>query len=155
MKFTNLSINALNFLWDFGDGCTSNSENPFHKYTTSGTYLISLIVFNGICADTAISNITVINSSGIINNNIVNKFDVYPNPVINQTNIVFSLNISTNLTIDLINNIGVKINEIYDGNVNPNKQYNIEFNNHNIPAGVYYIIFKTNYFVEIKKIVII
>jgi len=32
------------FEWDFGDGSTSNEENPIHKFESSGTYSVSLTV---------------------------------------------------------------------------------------------------------------
>ncbi|MEM7040659.1 MAG: PKD domain-containing protein, partial [Bacteroidota bacterium] len=40
--------------WDFGDGGTSNLQNPSHVYSMEGTYTITLIVTNAIgCTDTA------------------------------------------------------------------------------------------------------
>lgn len=41
--------------WDFGDGDTSNLQNPFHAYDTTGTYDVQLIATtaNG-CADTVV-----------------------------------------------------------------------------------------------------
>jgi len=37
-----LSVNS--YRWDFGDGNTSNSQNPSHTYTTPGNYSVSLQV---------------------------------------------------------------------------------------------------------------
>jgi hypothetical protein len=34
------------WLWDFGDGTTSSSQNPSHFYSKPGTYTISLIITN-------------------------------------------------------------------------------------------------------------
>ncbi len=42
INFTNLSSNADSYLWDFGDGNTSTTENPNHSYTTSGMYQVCL-----------------------------------------------------------------------------------------------------------------
>lgn len=44
-----------NWLWDFGDGSTSYSQNPCHTYNTHGTYTVSLLVtdING-CNNTAV-----------------------------------------------------------------------------------------------------
>ncbi len=36
--------NATSWLWDFGDGSTSTSENPSHTYNSPGTYDITLSV---------------------------------------------------------------------------------------------------------------
>ena len=36
--------NPITFLWDFGDGATSDAENPIHAYPFAGTYNVSLAV---------------------------------------------------------------------------------------------------------------
>jgi len=44
-SFTNNSVTATTYLWDFGDGTTSTLQNPPPKtYSTPGTYLVSLTV---------------------------------------------------------------------------------------------------------------
>ncbi len=51
--FTNISTNATDFWWDFGDGANSNQANPTHVYQNPGTYSVSLIARNAAgCADT-------------------------------------------------------------------------------------------------------
>lgn len=43
VAFTNSSSeNAETFEWNFGDGTTSTERNPFHVYTTAGTYHVTL-----------------------------------------------------------------------------------------------------------------
>lgn len=49
VTFQNQSINADNFLWDFGDGSTSTAENPTHSYLTEGVFNISLFVNGEAC----------------------------------------------------------------------------------------------------------
>ena len=39
--------------WDFGDGDTSNVENPTHTFTASGTYTVSLKAYNNYGNNTA------------------------------------------------------------------------------------------------------
>ncbi|MBN2681446.1 MAG: gliding motility-associated C-terminal domain-containing protein [Bacteroidales bacterium] len=46
VDFENLSYNANIFHWDFGDGTSSDVENPSHVYTTPGTYLVTLTATN-------------------------------------------------------------------------------------------------------------
>lgn len=54
---TNPSGNIIAWMWDFGDGTTSNLQNPVHPYTSSGTYPVSLIVQNQYhCSDDKILN---------------------------------------------------------------------------------------------------
>lgn len=42
VKFTNLSINAIGYQWDFGNGQTSTDENPTVLYDTPGLYKATL-----------------------------------------------------------------------------------------------------------------
>lgn len=44
VEFANKSLNATSYLWDFGNGETSNQENPTVFYYQSGQYNISLTV---------------------------------------------------------------------------------------------------------------
>lgn len=44
VKFTDLSVNAFNWLWNFGDGITSQDQNPFHTYQQPGEYFPQLTV---------------------------------------------------------------------------------------------------------------
>ncbi len=63
MQFTNQSVNALVYHWDFGVAAltndTSNITNPTYTYTTSGTYTVTLIATPGPCADTSTIVVTV------------------------------------------------------------------------------------------------
>ncbi len=57
IQFTDLSVPADQWLWDFGDGSgTSILQNPVHTYTTPGEYTVTLIATNNGCPDTAIRN---------------------------------------------------------------------------------------------------
>ncbi|NND32201.1 MAG: PKD domain-containing protein, partial [Saprospiraceae bacterium] len=47
VKFVNQSEKAETFLWDFGDGSTSDDINPTHRYVQSGSYMITLNAING------------------------------------------------------------------------------------------------------------
>ncbi|MBK8847836.1 MAG: PKD domain-containing protein [Bacteroidetes bacterium] len=42
VSFTNTSLFANSYLWDFGDGDTSTLENPTHQYNATGTYTVTL-----------------------------------------------------------------------------------------------------------------
>lgn len=56
IQFQDLSITSAGSIylwhWDFGDGDTSNLQNPIHIYTLPGTYLVSLTITNTLgCTD--------------------------------------------------------------------------------------------------------
>lgn len=44
--FNDYSTNAVNWLWNFGDGTTSSDPSPSHDYQNVGGYMVSLIVQN-------------------------------------------------------------------------------------------------------------
>lgn len=46
------SGSPTSWLWSFGDGGTSNLQNPTHQYTSNGNYDVSLQVTNGSGSDT-------------------------------------------------------------------------------------------------------
>ncbi len=44
--FTDLSTGSVDsWWWEFGDGSTSSSQNPVHRYTYAGTYAVTLTVY--------------------------------------------------------------------------------------------------------------
>lgn len=53
---------AKKFLWDFGDGKTSEERNPIHVYDSNSVYTVKLTVTkaDGITEDTATQQITVL-----------------------------------------------------------------------------------------------
>lgn len=46
VDFTNLSVDAHTYMWDFGDQNTSMEEDPSHTYAEDGTYTVTLIASN-------------------------------------------------------------------------------------------------------------
>jgi len=46
LLFTNISIDADHYEWNFGDGNRSNDKNPTHAYTKLGEYAVTLVAFS-------------------------------------------------------------------------------------------------------------
>lgn len=44
--FIDASIDATSWLWDFGDGVTSNAPDPLHTFTSAGQKIVTLTVSN-------------------------------------------------------------------------------------------------------------
>lgn len=47
-NFTDASIGADTWNWDFGDGQTSTQQSPSHTYANPGAYTVTLVVFNNL-----------------------------------------------------------------------------------------------------------
>lgn len=82
VPFENTSTGASSFLWSFGDGNTSEEENPVHEYAFNflafePDFEITLIAI-GECRDTTSSSVTALFTA--IEEFTHQHFTIYPNP---------------------------------------------------------------------------
>ncbi len=59
VAFTNKSVNAGNYRWDFGDGEKSTEENPIHQYKKMGVYKVKLTAGYADVSDVSEATITI------------------------------------------------------------------------------------------------
>ena len=65
IEFTNQTVGGQTYVWDFGDGSTSNLQDPEHLFSNTGTidsiYTVKLLSLapNNICTDSFFVDITV------------------------------------------------------------------------------------------------
>ena len=135
--FGNLSTNAINYSWKFGDGGSDIVQNPIYTYTTPGYMTVDLITTNGGCVDTAYTNVMVYNTTGI--NDILsnNSFTIYPIPAKDMLNINFGeefYKFGNNSSIEIIDYTGRSLKQFV---TNGGKVVTV--NLENIPNGVYFV----------------
>ncbi len=149
-SFTNLSQNASEYIWDFGDGATSSETSPAHYYSTTGYYTVSLTAKNQVCPDDekeAESLIHVAIAENIQEQNL--SFVISPNPFTNILTVNFSQDISQSPVFSLIDMSG-------KAEILKYSQKSNLFELHipaNIGAGVYMLRIQTSDKVYYKKIV--
>ncbi|WP_225321327.1 PKD domain-containing protein [Rhizosphaericola mali] len=87
VRFTNLSIDANSFNWDFGDGDSSKEENPTHIYPGKGKYVPTLYAKSS--SGGSANGSTVINISKtspiLLNDNTLSDWDTLSVNVYNST----------------------------------------------------------------------
>ncbi|MGB0862375.1 MAG: PKD domain-containing protein [Saprospiraceae bacterium] len=134
VQFTNLSqsLSPVAYSWDFGDGNTSNDENPSHTYAANQTYSVSLIVEYCSKKDTIIQTITI-NTVSVEQVNFQSLIKVFPNPVLSNLEISIDKE-PLDLNLKIINSIG-KVVAIYDVNNEQNITYDLAF----LPSGLYFL----------------
>lgn len=66
VQFTDLSENATEWKWDFGDEITSSEQNPFHSYSVAGNYTVTLTASNENGTSSIFSKITVLEKPAVI-----------------------------------------------------------------------------------------
>lgn len=81
VSFANLSLNADEYFWDFGNGDTDTTFSPVYVYPESGTYLVKLRASSGDCKiDTSYSTIQIIISQVDVIKDDIKTLNFYPNP---------------------------------------------------------------------------
>lgn len=59
VQFLNNSVGTSQWTWYYGNGETSNEEEPRFKYERAGDYLVQLVSSNGFCEDTAFDYVNI------------------------------------------------------------------------------------------------
>jgi len=59
VTFTNNTMGASSYDWDFGDGNSSSEENPVHTYAEGGSYEVTLTAREGSNSDSKTSTVDV------------------------------------------------------------------------------------------------
>lgn len=103
--FTNTSVGASTYTWDFGDGNTSNSTNPTNDYDLAGTYTVTLTAINGECSSEYVFDV-VITIAGLEDITGLTSVKLFPNPASEVVNIELNSNEATEVNILIIDNAG-------------------------------------------------
>ncbi len=77
--FTNQSLNASGYLWDFGDGTSDTTTHPVHVYAQNGTYQVLLKASHCGLQDTDTATVQVV-SIGIEPKASHQTLKLFPNP---------------------------------------------------------------------------
>lgn len=134
LSVTNLSLYADTYHWDFGDGDTSNLEEPYHIYAQNGIYQLKLIASKCNTNDTLIDTV-IINTVSVPNiEDLVIK--IYPNPANDNINLVLNKMLYID-NIDIYSIEGKKLSSIQ--NIN---QAQIAININGLESGLYFIAIK-------------
>jgi hypothetical protein len=107
VKVSPINAAGCSVNWDFGDGFTSNNNTVIHRYESTGTYNIRLILTSVLtgCKDSTIIPV-LIEESGVDDLNLKAGLSVYPNPA---TGVLYlkSEQVQSGQTIELIDVRGV------------------------------------------------
>jgi PKD repeat protein len=57
--FSNTSLGATSYFWNFGDGGTSSNQNPQHSYSLDGAYTVTMTAYNSCGENTKTSTVTI------------------------------------------------------------------------------------------------
>jgi hypothetical protein len=133
VTFTNTSIFADEYEWDFGDGNQSNVENPSHTYAQTGIYTVKLTAKEADCSIRSIATQEVnIQSTAIRQKNKDVLTQLYPNPASKEITLESSGSITTARIIDILGRMQDASLETIGRN-----KYSLPLNR--LSAGAYYL----------------
>ena len=146
----------------------SNSVINMADYGGSGSSMQKTIVLGGSshtvffnvngavttgALQTAINN--ALAASGVANNNdIVLSLNVFPTPATTNTKINYTLAKTSNVSIDLVNILGDKVNTISDGMQSPGK-HEYRINTESLSEGVYFVKINAGETTQTAKFIVI
>jgi PKD repeat protein len=142
------------FKWYFGDGDSSESYSPTHKYAANNEYQVRLEVTNSHgCSQQALD--TAIISNCLSEKEMeLEKFrlSVYPNPFSTSTTIQFDLNSGARIQLIAYDMTGKEIQRLEDASMRSGS-YQYQFGEKNMAAGVYFIKLFVNKKVYVERVV--
>lgn len=150
--FTNTSIQGTWFEWDFGDGQTSNIENPIHSYSQVGTYQVTLVAANACGSDTTVQTIDI-TITNIEDRETIAQFSLYPNPNQGIFNLNYSIpNGNPEFVVEIYNMLGerVYLNRI----VNHTGKHIHPLDLSSEAKGIYHIRLSGHDFSRVEKVVV-
>ncbi len=150
IQFNCSATNAISYYWNFGDGHVAISGSPSHTYSSSGNYIVNLILNTGNCIDTIFDTLVVqtnvgveeISESGLI---------IFPNPFSNETKMSFDLKKESNVTLKILNVLGEVVSEPILNTSLKAGSYNYRFKTER--PGTYFIQYSINGITNAYKIV--
>ena len=108
VRFTNRSTNGQRYLWDFGDGSTSDEISPNHIYSENSlTYDVTLIAQNNCATDTLLRKVNPLLITDV-EKNINEKPVVYPNPTRSGTILKINQPAVVAYTISSVNGVEIQ-----------------------------------------------
>jgi PKD repeat protein len=141
VSFIDSSLNGpySSYLWDFGDGASSNLPNPNHVFSEYKNYDVSLTVTNNAGSDTKTQSVTISQFPAFIESNIELEMNLYPNP---SNGIVY---------FDILgkyksNEVSAKVYDLTGRKVIENKlSSSNSLDISSLPSGVYSVKLKSNF----------
>ncbi len=110
VSFSSSSTEATKWSWNFGDGNSSNVQNPTHLYTTTGTFTVTLVAENSLgCSETFTKQLVIAEPQGLDANSIAGRLICYPNPTYGLLNIALPLNVQPEAQLIVLDATGRKV----------------------------------------------
>jgi hypothetical protein len=126
--------------------------NPAIPLAEGETIYVALARVSGTSENTLTGGTDVEKEEGIPTS--YNLSQNYPNPFNPTTNINFAIPVSGNVTLDVYNSLGQKIETLVNGYMNTGS-YKVSFDAGNYSSGIYFYQIKSNSFSQTRKMLLV
>ena len=145
--FENLSQNATDFQWDFGDGsAVSNGLNPSHTYSTPDYYTVTMEGRNDFCSSAKTASFEIViptSTNQIIDPKLISLF---PNPAFKELKLSWAKIPVTQIYLLSISGQQLDRFEV-------ERQSEITLDLGSLPRGIYLLQFRTPESMNYKKLI--
>tara|TARA_B100000614_G_scaffold258044_1_gene279439 strand:- start:4979 stop:5836 length:858 start_codon:yes stop_codon:yes gene_type:complete len=146
------------WMWNFGDGNVSDSQNPIHTYSSDGSYEVSLQITTttGLESDLYIDNIIIgtLNSEGYELPDEIIIHQNYPNPFNPSTSINFDLPFSDVVKIQIYDIFGNHIADLKNEYM-VKGNHKINWSPENLSSGIYIVNISQKNMNQLSKMIYI
>jgi hypothetical protein len=146
INFTDTSLGATSWAWDFGDGTTSTLQNPSHTYAATGNYNVALYIENSNKSWDEISRPITLSTMGLADNT-KELFQLYPNP----TNGIVTISLAKSATKVNYQIIDYSGKIVHEHELSDSQLFNV--NVENLASGLYFIKIAMDEAVGFAKII--
>lgn len=149
VEFNNLSINATDYQWNFGDGNTSTDFEPSHVFTLDGNVDMYLVASNNCGSDTTFLNLT---SVSVDDPAFLDDISLYPNPTSGPINLNLVSDRPENMHLSIYS---LKGEEVFTDSVQIGRgQNSIQLDLSALNGGIYIVHLETENSSLTKRVVL-
>lgn len=150
LSFSNTSLDADSYQWDFGDGNTSIEISPVHQYASAGEYIVTLNASNGLCGDSTIMRAINVYAVAVESIEFGDLLRIFPNP--SKGLVTMEINNAGNSDMDMaIVDINGRI--VYRDVLHPGKVIEV-LDLSSFSSGVYFVKIRSETSIGIKKLIL-
>lgn len=102
VSFSNQSLHANGYTWNFGDGNFSNDINPWHEFMATGDYYVELIAVNGLCPNDTTTQLIQVVDNLSWSEELAGGVYLHPNPASDHIDIKLDAQWDKTVTVQLI-----------------------------------------------------
>ncbi len=148
LNFTDASTGATSWAWDFGDGGTSNQQNPTHTYSQNGTYVVTLTINGGTCTYTDTLDVIVVGIEDILDDPA--SVSILPNPTAGAATLYLTKAAKKAIDVEIVSIDG----RVVISTVLGTGRSQLELDLSELPNAMYYVRLKSGDRSVTKKLVL-